>query len=83
MTRASLPTSAVHVRAVTTAPLYPTVYMIDTSALRARLDAFLPAMRAANDELSRVIADRGDAAVDIEAVDESKPYILMVSLRTR
>lgn len=36
-------------------------------------------MRAANDELRRVVAERGGAAVDIEAVDEAKPYILMVN----
>ena len=51
------------------------------SDLRSRLDAFLPALKRANEELGRRVAEQGSNAVDIEAVDEEAPYIQMVRER--
>jgi hypothetical protein len=49
-----------------------------TSSLLAKLQSFLPAMKEANDALQSKIAKEGSEAVNIEAVDEAAPHILMV-----
>ncbi len=49
-----------------------------TASVIARLQAFLPQMERANDELQQRIAREGAESVRVDAVDESKPYIEMV-----
>jgi predicted nuclease of predicted toxin-antitoxin system len=46
--------------------------------LLQRLDAFLPRIRKANDDLATHIATHGADAVNIEAVAEEEAHILMV-----
>ena len=48
-----------------------------SSTLNARLRTFLPVLASANVALDAIVAERGPAAVDIEAVDEGAAHIAM------
>lgn len=52
------------------------------SDLLQRLNSFLPQLAAANAQLQTKIATEGSAAVNIEAVGEADPHILMVGATT-
>lgn len=52
------------------------------SDLLQRLNSFLPQLAAANAQLQTKIAAEGSAAVNIEAVGEADPHILMVGANT-